>query len=145
MKELEEIFLDITKLNNSITDKERVEVLLRSLPKYLDFIELMTEANNIDQDPIYTLLEFKMKQRKAHSQPISLDDLVLPTARLTIQQFQKNSKKSPGIPSWNSGKINYKRDEYRNLIREKKISKTLYLSANISKEFSNILKKNCSM
>lgn len=64
-------FLDFITLNDAAADKDRVEVLQRSLPEAFCFIALITDAKNMDYDSILYLLESEVERKRAHSKHIN--------------------------------------------------------------------------
>lgn len=50
-------FLTLTRLNDPVTDKDKVGLLLRWPPEFIGFIALMADDNNMDYDSIFALLE----------------------------------------------------------------------------------------
>lgn len=63
---MEEILLELSRLNNHIAENGKIRVLLRSLTDSFGFIALITDANNMDYELICALLMSKMERRKAH-------------------------------------------------------------------------------
>ena len=44
LTKIEEIFIEIARLNDSVTEKDKIVALLRSLPGTFSFIALMADA-----------------------------------------------------------------------------------------------------
>ena len=66
---LEEIFLDLARLNDAVADGDKTGILLRSLPESLGFIALMADAQKMDYDSICALLKSEMERRKSYTKP----------------------------------------------------------------------------
>ena len=66
---LEEIFLDLARLNDAVADADKTGILLRSLPESLGFIALMADAQKMDYDSICALLKSEIERRKSYIKP----------------------------------------------------------------------------
>lgn len=64
LTELTEVFVDLARLNDPVTDNDKTGVLLKSLPESYGFIALISDANKMEYESIFALLKLKMEQGK---------------------------------------------------------------------------------
>lgn len=62
--EIEDVFINLVRINDSVADKDKCAVLSRSLPSSFSVIGLMDDANNMDCDSICSVLKSEIELRK---------------------------------------------------------------------------------
>lgn len=110
---LEEIFVDLARLNDPVSEKDKTGVLLRSLPESFGFLALMADANNMDYDSICALLKSEMDRRQAHNKPSAPAFPAMPAARMADTDPSHYRKRGKRIECWYCGKIGHTKDECR--------------------------------
>lgn len=112
---MEKIFVDRERLNDMVYDKDKTEVLLRSLPKSFRVVALMDDANNMDFHSVCALPKPKMERRNAHNNSSSS---VTPAAQKAFVRIGSTNNGKRQIQYRYCGKLGYSKPECRNRRRD---------------------------
>lgn len=118
LTELEEMYLNLKRLNDALTGKDKEKEWLRLLPEYLGFIALITSANDIASDSIYNIFKTPTGARKGLFTPIASDILALLAAGPATQKCWQVSDDSRRLNCFKYRTDGHNGGNYRKMIRK---------------------------
>lgn len=123
LTELEDVFLNLARLNDAVVDKDKCAVLLRSLPSSFSVIALMADANNMDYDSICSVMKSEIERRKGQATEMQRPEHIQAAARKADapSDRRKDHRVEKRVPTcWHCGKKGHTRAECRKRLREEK-------------------------
>lgn len=98
LTQLEQIFVDLARINDPVLETEKSGHLLRSLPPSLSFIAIVVQANNMGYTDLCSLLTAESERRKQGFKPVvDSHPPVTPAARLTTTN---NEQSNPDVSTY---------------------------------------------
>lgn len=95
MTNLEQIFVDFSRINDPFLKTENSGHLLRSLPSSLSFLAIVGQANNMTYTDLCSLLTAQSERRKQNAQPVpDTPPPVIPPARVTTNEHEHRKYES---------------------------------------------------
>lgn len=123
LKTLEEIFVELARVNDAVSQTDKVAILLRSLPESLGSIPLIADANNMDYDQTSALIKSEMERRKNRQPEVTADNPQPGARKSFMPSLTANRPKTrkQTIRCWYCDKLGHTQDECRSRMRDLRI------------------------
>lgn len=121
LTQLEEIFVDLARINDPVAESDKNGILLRSLPKSLSFIAVVVQANNMNYMDLCALLKSEDERRKSSKPTPDTPPPAQPAARMSNGSEHPSAKSQNDrrkVTCWYCGKRGHIQSECRLRLRQ---------------------------